>query len=511
MGKGYLIKIPLLIIVLLLYGTSRFLYSADCLRCHSKLKANKFVHSALKGGECTDCHTSDTGEHPFKLSAEGNSLCLNCHENPSKAGEKIHPALEQGTCTDCHDPHSSGFAKNLKDKVPGLCYNCHESKTAGKNVHPPVKDGECLSCHKPHSSPNESLLVPTKKELCYQCHDRMDTDKFVHSAVVMNSCTYCHTPHSSNNPKLIKETGEEQKLPSPAKVTDINFTRICAQCHKDKGDVKSVRHFPFAQGKCMLCHKPHGSNFSKLLIKPSSVLCRDCHDRLPLAGEKKKISQKKVVGEKEFFVITSKRVNSGSDDIYIHGAVKTGRCSVCHDPHQTDNPKMLRFSETARLCYQCHSDDLTGRNSIHPPAGDGTCDACHSPHGSRFQYNLLDEPPSLCYNCHDKVDDGRNVHSALKVNNCTGCHNPHGSDFKPLLSAEINDVCVKCHGDKKDGSHIITGFSYQLHPVKGPKDPKREGKEFSCVSCHKPHSSDNPKLFYEGNSREEMCRRCHKI
>lgn len=511
MAKNYQIKISLLIFTLLFLVPLSYLYSADCIRCHAKLKTNRFVHTALKDGECTDCHTSDTGEHPFKLSAEGNSLCLNCHESPAKQGEKIHPALEQGACTDCHDPHSSGFAKNLKDKIPALCYNCHESKTGERVVHPPAKEGECMSCHKPHSSPNEQLLVTPKKELCYQCHDRVEDEKFVHTAVAMKNCTYCHTPHSSNNPKLIKEIGSDAKSSSSASVMDISFTQICAQCHKDKGEAKSVRHFPFAQGRCMLCHRPHGSDFAKLLRKPSSVLCRDCHNKLPLAGEVTKISQKKVVEEKELFYITSKKVNGGSDDVYVHGAVKTGRCSVCHDPHQTDNPRMLKFSETAKLCFQCHSDDLTGRNSIHPPAGDGTCDACHSPHGSRVQFNLLEEVPQLCYNCHESVESGKNIHPALKVNGCLGCHNPHGSDNKPLLNLALNDLCIKCHQDKKDGSHIITGFTYQLHPVKGPRDPRREGKEFSCVSCHNPHSSDNPKLFYEGNTREEMCKRCHKI
>ncbi len=511
MVKNYQIRIPLATLILLALFPLSYLYSSDCIRCHSKLKAGKFVHTVLKDGECTDCHTSETGEHPFKLSSEGNSLCLTCHENPARPGERIHPALEQGACIDCHDPHSSNFAKNLKDRIPALCYNCHESNIAGKVVHLPAKEGECLSCHKPHSSQNESLLVTQKKELCYQCHDRVDNEKFVHAAVAMKSCTFCHTPHSSNNPKLIKEMGSDSKSTAPLSVRDVSFTQVCAQCHRDKGEARSVRHMPFAQGKCLLCHKPHGSDFNKLLTKPSSVLCRDCHDQLPLAGKKKKVSQKKVLGDREFFFITSKRVNGGDDDLYIHGAVRTGRCSVCHEPHQSDNLNILRLSETAKLCFQCHSDDLTGRPSIHPPAGDGTCDVCHSPHGSTFQSNLLDSVPSLCYNCHDKVDGGKNVHPALKVNGCSGCHNPHGSDYKPLLMGELNELCIKCHQDKKDGSHIITGFTYQLHPVKGPEDPKRDGKEFSCVSCHNPHSSDNPKLFYEGSNREEMCKRCHKI
>jgi len=485
-------------------------YTAECLRCHGKLQQNRFVHTALKEGDCTDCHTSDTGDHPFKLTAEGNSLCLNCHENPAKPGERAHPALTEASCTDCHDPHSSGFSKNLKDKVPGLCYNCHESKATGKVVHPPVKDGECLNCHLPHSSPNEKLLSQPKKQICYQCHDSVEKEKFIHAAVAMGNCTYCHEPHSSDYPRLIKEFGEKPKTPVDS-INKIDLRPVCAQCHKDKGETRSVRHLPFAQGNCITCHRPHGSPFERLLQKPITVICRQCHDKLPLAGEETKISEKRISSRKESFIIISKKINNGDDDIYVHGAVKTGRCSVCHEPHQTETQKLLRFSETGKLCFQCHEDDLTGRRSIHPPAGDGTCDVCHSPHGSRTKFNLLKDVPELCYDCHDRVDGGKNTHAAIRVKGCLGCHNPHGSDNSPLLNLPLNELCVNCHKDRSDGSHIITGFSYRLHPVSGLKDPKRQGKEFSCVSCHNPHSSDNIKLFYQGNNREEMCRRCHNI
>jgi predicted CXXCH cytochrome family protein len=71
--------------------------------------------------------------------------------------------------------------------------------------------------------------------------------------------------------------------------------------------------------------------------------------------------------------------------------------------------------------------------------------------------------------------------------------------------------------------HAISGFGKSGHPLggdtpskkksKGPmKDPKREGKLFSCVSCHNPHSSDSIKLFrYPANSSMALCTHCHKM
>ena len=43
----------------------------------------------------------------------------------------------------------------------------------------------------------------------------------------------------------------------------------------------------------------------------------------------------------------------------------------------------------------------------------------------------------------------------------------------------------------------------------GGSDPKHKEKEFSCVSCHSPHGTDNPNLFYFGTTKAGMCVYCH--
>jgi predicted CXXCH cytochrome family protein len=47
------------------------------------------------------------------------------------------------------------------------------------------------------------------------------------------------------------------------------------------------------------------------------------------------------------------------------------------------------------------------------------------------------------------------------------------------------------------------------HEVSGRLDPRRPGRPFSCASCHNPHGSDNPLLFYLGANPLESCDGCH--
>jgi predicted CXXCH cytochrome family protein len=227
----------------------------------------------------------------------------------------------------------------------------------------------------------------------------------------------------------------------------------------------------------MECHAPHASPWAKQLQKPLPALCYGCHDRKDV-------------------------------DRRVHGAVTLGRCDVCHDPHSSANDRLLREAKPADLCFRCHSDDVNGRKHVHTPVAMGECLVCHLPHGSANAKNLEKPVPALCVGCHNGIVDGKNVHPAVARFGCTGCHDPHGSanDFQLLVSG--NELCLKCH-PKITGDHVFLGFDGKSHPLSGKPDPSHPGKTLSCLSCHSPHSSDNPKLFLKGKAKMEVCSNCH--
>ena len=202
----------------------------------------------------------------------------------------------------------------------------------------------------------------------------------------------------------------------------------------------------------------------------------------------------------------------------VHAAVAMG-CSTCHSaidarevPHRKKN-KIGKGLSSAQpeLCYGCHDQSRFKGKVVHGAVGN-RCTGCHNPHASKNAKLLTAEQPYLCYACHDKTAfTQRNVHAPVAKGQCTACHSPHASDNVSLLEKPVQRLCAGCHADKSDGRHILAGYgSNDVHPTRGRPDSMKQGKEFSCASCHSPHSSNGKALLaIESGNAGDICLTCH--
>lgn len=393
-------------------------------------------------------------QNPYRLKEpDQKTLCLSCHtEFEQKLRSRyIHTPVKAGECSDCHSPHTSAHAKLLSDEKERICAGCHDSVVPknARSVHKVVADGDCAKCHDPHGSDNPANLIAKGSELCFGCHkelgDAVKKARFRH-APLEQGCLGCHEAH-----------GSEQSV----RLLRNAVPALCVSCHKPDGAAFQARHMKYPVGKasCTSCHDPHGSDQPALLLNNvhpplADGGCSQCHEApesaTPFATKRPGFELCKGCHDEMVNTTMAKR------SLHWPVADKTG-CVNCHNPHASKHEKLLKAS-TPQLCGRCHADTLkrvAATTVKHAPVDGGTCAACHSPHGSDGAY-LLNDPSviKVCSACHDygthsahpigdKAIDPRNKN--LRVD-CLSCHKGHGTEFKRMLLAETNvELCTQCH------------------------------------------------------------------
>lgn len=516
-----------------------------CKGCHGGWDAKPSVHLVFAEGECTDCHAPSRGAGRCRSPAARGwtltqktpaGLCTSCHAPADHAAKAPlqHEPVKAGRCVECHDPHASDLPHLVRAKGKALCLRCHDARRPGakvtldlkrKHVHPALDGGDCGDCHAVgHGGSAPRFLVKPAAELCRDCHEPKGGPKSTHTAVTEGRCTGCHDPHATDLPALVRRPLEQ----------------LCRDCHDpDKQVKKPVEHAPVAEGRCHDCHAAHGSQYPSLLVEAGSKLCLRCHDAKAAPGKsgpgpdaRIDLTPGKVHPALEGVDCQHCHVAGHSGELdrllarpapelcagchdpkdgkrYVHGAVKAGKCASCHDPHASGHPHLLRAATVQETCFRCHDDDVRRRPRLHEPVAQGDCGACHDPHSADGRKLLTRGTGKLtCYGCHSSVDEGSVRHAAVRRHGCNGCHDAHGSPNAALLPKKVNALCAVCHPGQKDGVHALRRFGGN-HPVDGKPDPRREGKELSCASCHDPHSSNHPLLFRSGDSSATMCDGCH--
>jgi predicted CXXCH cytochrome family protein len=324
----------------------------------------------------------------------------------SKGSDSItyeHSPYATKACEACHGSDKPSD-QDLTAEIPDLCYGCHD-RFSKAFLHSPVSVGECLICHNPHKSGFKSLLNMEVPTLCYQCHDRMQkiiTDKnyTVHPPAA-GKCTTCHNPHESSvSSKLLAK----------------DIKSLCSGCHI-KENVPMQRHVMEAAFKhkpaiekesCSNCHEPHSSPFEYHLKAEPMDLCLKCHNRQLTAYDGSILMDMKALLE-----------NNPS----WHGPIREKNCSACHNPHGSNNFRILRHGYPAQfyteefsidryeLCFSCHDSSIikdketttftnfrNGKTNLHflhvnRKKKGRTCRACHETHASKHPKHIRDSVP----------------------------------------------------------------------------------------------------------------------
>ncbi len=231
---------------------------------------------------------------------------------------------------------------------PGLrgedCMICHSTAFATQpEMHGPIQANLCTACHQSHDNGRHQPRVEVGSDRCLTCHQEIERvlgpSAFVHQPVLQD-CGICHQAH----------TGEHQGRLIEQPVT------LCSACHEHGQGTHGPVHGALAKDEgCKTCHVTHGSKFPSLLRSDARSLCVTCHDK----------PQRRRDGS--IVAAVGNQTTECREDTLLHGAIRDGNCTGCHDPHGTQNSMLLRAAypskdeiyrvfdpETYALCMQCH-------------------------------------------------------------------------------------------------------------------------------------------------------------
>jgi predicted CXXCH cytochrome family protein len=372
--------------------------NASCVtaECHADFTRAPQIHSPVAAKACDSCHEPDAGGHKYPLKRNLTATCTFCH---SVAGTESHQhkALEQG-CTSCHQPHVS-HAKFLlkKDSVEQTCNMCHNVPLK-KFAHQPFVKGECTMCHQPHQADNKFLLRGGEgSKHCFTCHDglrqTMRQASHVHKPAAQD-CNNCHNPHSTDYPKQLRAPIDQN----------------CFVCHKkvkEHVEQANIQHAAMVTAdSCANCHNAHASDQPDLLRRRMDQVCLTCHD--------------KAIPAKDGHVIPNMKPVLASQ--YLHGPIRAGSCSGCHDAHGSKYPNLLDRAFPDKfytsfdvgkyaLCFNCHEPEMVleaktasltnfrdgdkNLHFVHVNRDDKgrSCKTCHAIHGSDLPKHMASEVP----------------------------------------------------------------------------------------------------------------------
>ena len=101
---------------------------------------------------------------------------------------------------------------------------------------------------------------------------------------------------------------------------------------------------------------------------------------------------------------------------------------------------------------------------------------CSDCHDKNTDSGFVRPLKELCALCHSDLITGSFIHGPAAVGSCLKCHAPHNSPNPRLLNKTNGSLCGSCHNEQR--------LTQGMHG-------KVLAKGMTCTDCHDPHSGNN--------------------
>jgi DmsE family decaheme c-type cytochrome len=161
------------------------------------------------------------------------------------------------------------------------------------------------------------------------------------------NCVSCHSMHRAKEKDFLLTSKQPQ---------------LCYSCHLEtKPDFSRPFRHRVNEGlmKCTDCHNAHGGFLMRQLrsTPTQDAVCFKCH------------------------------AEKAGPFVFEHAAVRIEGCVICHTPHGSSNPRLLKRAQVNLLCLECHTLSGGGLAPVGPNHDQSqkyvSCTLCHvTIHGS---------------------------------------------------------------------------------------------------------------------------------
>lgn len=142
------------------------------------------------------------------------------------------------------------------------------------------------------------------------------------------------------------------------------------------------------------------------------------------------------------------------------GNTRAAVCTDCHGAHDVA-PVAEQPGLVAGVCGDCHTTTLTEfHDSPHVNIGPLGCGNCHSPHSQRPRVGTVEQPDTLCLDCHNNLPN-------LLI------HEQHSNEEHPV-------GCVECHMETSQPADHTLPVAYSDTPT----GHTMRMQTSACTTCH---------------------------
>lgn len=452
-----------------------------CLTCHDRMRPGMFrdgphvehpLSPAVNSEQLTAIHQLGT-----KVGDEGRLICLSCHKLHHGKGERFMLAddLTDGRfCIRCHSEKTNvlGSSHDLRTNFP------QEKNRLGMT---PASGGPCSACHMFHRyarAPEPSTLDPGGGK-CITCHQegRCAGAKILGPVNHPGThCVDCHNPHDPVFKPYLRGHAAD----------------VCSNCHANSDALVGGPHdyrttstaWPeesvAKQDRCLVCHRPHGDEETRLLRFADGGVGADAGCRVCHASETWGSTGDTAVAHSQKM---DPRRDHGNLPLAIldEAGTRGVGCRTCHNPHASikHDPHLLRIADgqtTVDMCKQCHVKTSHIQLTAHGSAGltsagfdAASCRPCHSMHANKSTLS-------------DRLLWPRDLTAPVMPKNpanryCAACHRADGPAKPPVIAGHPRIVMRAI-------ASLPVGESLPLYDENGRASS--DGR-IACATCHLPH------------------------